>query len=483
MSSDHSFVVRDGHPAWLASERASHRARRYVRFVGTVDLCLAAAVAAQSFELRPATDSRAAALVFALALPLLWVAALRFAGSYKRDFIGVGPDEFRTVLTAGAGLAAAIIIFSYAIGDKLAHASILIAMPEVILLCLLTRYLARKRLDRLRERGLFMSTVALVGHEQAVRQLASELRRSVSHGLHPVCCCLVNSPHTQEVDGIPVLGDFNDVASVSRNLNLDMVVILAGPEIDGHKIRDLAWQLEMTGTGLCVSTPLIDVGAGRTKVRSVAGATLVEVSHTRLSGGRLFLKSVFDKCAAAAALFLLAPLLVAIALIIKISDHGPALFTQVRIGKDGQPFKIYKFRTMVTDAEARLSAIRAANEFDGVLFKIRRDPRVTRVGAILRKRSLDELPTLFNVLRGDMSLVGPRPALPDEAAVYADHVRRRLTVKPGVTGLWQVNGRSDLSWDESVRLDLRYVENWSLVLDLQILWETISVLVRASGAY
>jgi lipopolysaccharide/colanic/teichoic acid biosynthesis glycosyltransferase len=156
---------------------------------------------------------------------------------------------------------------------------------------------------------------------------------------------------------------------------------------------------------------------------------------------------------------------------------------QARIGKDGQPFKIYKFRTMVTDAEARLSEICAANEFDGVLFKMRMDPRVTRVGAILRRRSLDELPTLFNVLRGDMSLVGPRPALPDEAAVYADHVRRRLIVKPGLTGLWQVNGRSDLSWEESVRLDLRYVENWSLALDLQILWGTISVLVRATGAY
>lgn len=482
MFSDHSFAIHDGHPAWPASGGASRRARRYVRLVGAVDLCVAAAVAAQSFELRPAADSWAAASGFALALPLLWVAALRVAGSYKRNFIGVGPDEFRTVLTAGAGLATVVIILSYAIGDKLAHASILIAMPELVLLSLAVRYFARKRLGRLRRRGLYMSTVGLVGHERAVRDLASDLRRDVSHGLKAVCC-LLNSTGAQEVAGIPVLGGFDDVAAISRNLNLDMIVILACPEIDGLKIRSLAWELEKTGTGLCVSPSLIDVAAGRTKVRSVAGATFLEVGHPLPSGGRLFLKMAFDKCVSAVALFALAPLMVAIAMAIRISDHGPVIFSQTRIGKDGRPFKIYKFRTMVTDAEARLAEIRAANEFDGVLFKIRVDPRITRVGAILRRRSLDELPTLVNVLRGDMSLVGPRPALPDEASLYADHVRRRLVVKPGITGLWQVNGRSELSWEESVRLDLSYVENWSLALDLQILWQTVSVLAQGAGAY
>ena len=183
------------------------------------------------------------------------------------------------------------------------------------------------------------------------------------------------------------------------------------------------------------------------------------------------------------ALLALSPLMLAIAFAIRLSDKGPVLFTQTRVGKDGRTFKIYKFRTMVVDAEARLAELRQKNEFDGVLFKIRSDPRITAVGARLRKWSLDELPQLFNVLLGEMSLVGPRPALPDEAARYADHVRRRLVVKPGLTGMWQVNGRSDLSWDETVRLDLRYVENWSLALDLQILWKTIAVIFRGSGAY
>ena len=195
------------------------------------------------------------------------------------------------------------------------------------------------------------------------------------------------------------------------------------------------------------------------------------------------LKGLFDRCVAAAALILLAPLMAALAAAIWLYDRGPALFTQVRVGKDGHAFRIYKFRTMVVDAEQRKAQLLASNDSDGVLFKIRQDPRVTAVGAHLRRWSFDELPQLFNVFLGDMSLVGPRPALPDEAAKYADHVRRRLVVKPGLTGLWQVNGRSDLSWEESVRLDLRYVENWSFALDLQILWKTISVLLRGSGAY
>jgi lipopolysaccharide/colanic/teichoic acid biosynthesis glycosyltransferase len=182
-------------------------------------------------------------------------------------------------------------------------------------------------------------------------------------------------------------------------------------------------------------------------------------------------------------LLVLSPLMLGIALAVRLTDKGPALFAQVRVGKDARPFKIYKFRTMVVDAEARLAELRGKNEFDGVLFKIHQDPRITPVGARLRRWSLDELPQLFNVLLGEMSLVGPRPALPEEAARYADHVRRRLVVKPGLTGMWQVNGRSNLSWEETVRLDLRYVENWSLALDLQILWKTLSVIFRGAGAY
>jgi exopolysaccharide biosynthesis polyprenyl glycosylphosphotransferase len=207
------------------------------------------------------------------------------------------------------------------------------------------------------------------------------------------------------------------------------------------------------------------------------------VDHPQLSGFPVLVKDLFDRTFAAAALISLSPLLVLLAVIIRLHDRGPAFFTQVRVGKDGRVFKIYKFRTMVVDAEQRRTELLDSNDTDGVLFKLRKDPRVTAVGARLRRYSIDELPQLFNVLLGQMSLVGPRPALPDEAARYAEHVRRRLVVRPGLTGLWQVNGRSDLSWEESVRLDLRYVENWSFALDLQIVWKTIMVILQGSGAY
>jgi len=269
---------------------------------------------------------------------------------------------------------------------------------------------------------------------------------------------------------------------VSR-FQADTVAVLACPEMDGTRLRELAWDLEKTGTEMCVAPALLDVAGPRTTIRPVAGLPLLHVDHAELAGGKKVIKEVFDKVSALLALLLLAPLFVAIALTIMISDRGPAFFRQTRIGKDGQPFRLWKFRTMVVDAEARKAELLAQNNGNGALFKMHRDPRVTRAGALLRRWSLDELPQLFNVLLGDMSLVGPRPALPVEVAEYGDHMRRRLVVKPGITGLWQVSGRSDLAWDEAERLDLRYVENWSLALDLQILWKTLAAVTRGSGAY
>jgi exopolysaccharide biosynthesis polyprenyl glycosylphosphotransferase len=309
------------------------------------------------------------------------------------------------------------------------------------------------------------------------------LGRDHYHGLTVVGACVAQPAVGDEVAGVPLYGGLDDVPAAVRAFGADTVAVLACPEMDGIRLRSLAWELEKTGTDLCVSPALLDVAGPRTTIRQTAGLTLLHVDHPQLSGFRVFVKDLFDRSAAAAALILLSPLLIVLAVAIRLHDRGPALFTQVRVGKDGHMFRIYKFRTMVVDAEKRRNQLLESNDTDGVLFKLRNDPRVTAVGAHLRRWSIDELPQLFNVLLGQMSLVGPRPALPDEAARYAEHVRRRLVVKPGLTGLWQVNGRSDLNWEESVRLDLRYVENWSFVLDLQILWKTISVMVRGSGAY
>ena len=221
----------------------------------------------------------------------------------------------------------------------------------------------------------------------------------------------------------------------------------------------------------------------RTTIRPVAGLPLMYLDHPDLSGGKHVIKGLFDRAVAGSALLLLAPLFTAIALAIRVVDPGPVFFRQSRVGRDGRRFTVYKFRTMRVDAERIKAQYARANEGNGVLFKIRRDPRVTRTGRWLRRWSLDELPQLINVLIGDMSLVGPRPALPEEAARYCNQMRRRLAVKPGITGLWQVSGRSDLPWEEAVRLDLRYVENWSFALDLQILWKTGSAVLGGTGAY
>jgi len=328
-----------------------------------------------------------------------------------------------------------------------------------------------------------MSTVVAVGHRQAVCDLITELRRDKYHGMTVVAACIAGVDDQRPVAGVPVFGGLNDIATVVRRCAADSVAVLGCPELDAVKLRTLAWELEKTGTDLCVAPALLDVAGPRTTVRPVAGLTLLHVDHPQLSGPRLILKDLFDRSVAGLALVLLAPILAVLALAIRLSDRGPALFTQIRVGKEGRSFRIYKFRTMVVDAEQRKAELMADNDSDGVLFKMRRDPRVTAVGERLRRWSVDELPQLVNVFRGEMSLVGPRPALPAEAAEYAEHVRRRLVVKPGLTGLWQVNGRSDLSWEESVRLDLRYVENWSFALDLQILWKTVSVIFRGSGAY
>jgi exopolysaccharide biosynthesis polyprenyl glycosylphosphotransferase len=328
-----------------------------------------------------------------------------------------------------------------------------------------------------------MRRVVAVGHAPAVADLVAELGRGTYHGLSVVGACLAGGTMLNEIAGVPVFGGLGSVPAAVGQFRADTVAVLACPEMNGIRLRELAWDLEKTGTDICVAPALLDVAGPRTTIRPVAGLPLLHVDHPELDGGKKVIKEAFDKALALTGVILLAPVFAIIALAIKFADHGPVFFKQVRVGKDGHTFTVWKFRTMVVDAEKRKAELTAHNEAAGALFKMRRDPRVTRPGAWLRRYSLDELPQLFNVLFGDMSLVGPRPALPVEAAKYGDHMRRRLVVKPGMTGLWQINGRSDLPWDEAVRLDLRYVENWSFILDLQILWKTLSAVMGGYGAY
>jgi exopolysaccharide biosynthesis polyprenyl glycosylphosphotransferase len=483
----HALVTesRPGHRARLAARNSAAWERSYLRWAVADDFACALLASTLAAGTMYQGDGYLPASYFVLTagLPALWVATTALAGGYDPRFIGVGSDEFRRILNAAVSLTAGVAIVSYALKLDLARGYVAVAMPCLTTFALVSRYWLRKHLHRQRRRGRFMRRVVAAGHPAAVASLSHFLLRENHHGMTVVGACLAGPGMLREIPGVPVYGGIEDVPAAVDEFGADSVAVLSCPEMSGPWLRMLAWELEKTGTELCVAPTLLDVAGPRTTIRPVAGLPLLHLDHAELTGAKWAVKSMFDRLTAGLALLVLAPVFAAIALAIVTDDRGPVFFCQVRIGKDGVPFRMRKFRSMVVDAERRLAQLSAQNEGAGVLFKMRNDPRVTKVGAWLRRWSLDELPQLINVLMGDMSLVGPRPALPQEAAGYEDQMRRRLVVKPGITGLWQVSGRSSLQWEDVVRLDLRYVENWSLALDLQILWKTWAAVVHGSGAY
>jgi exopolysaccharide biosynthesis polyprenyl glycosylphosphotransferase len=484
----------------LAVRQARHRVRwawetHYLRTLVALDLCVGLLAGAVAFEVRFGgflTRYNVAYLLLSVILPVVFLAALAANRGYERRYLFVGTDEYQRVIRAGLALTATLAFAAYAFEFRPARGYVVIALPFLTLGSVAARFALRKVLHRARRRrGQCMRRVIVVGHELAVVAISRQLRRERYHGLKVVGACLPHAPgtgpaggwHDGQVGDLPVFGTFDDVAPAVRKAAADTVLVLSCPELDGHALRRLAWRLERGDIDLILASSLVDVAGDRTTIRPVDGLPMMHIEHATLSGARRLVKATFDKILATVLLTLASPGLIALAVAVRADSPGPVLFRQVRVGKDGREFVMFKFRTMHTDAEARLAELRHLNEGDGVLFKMRNDPRVTRVGRFLRKFSLDELPQLLNVLAGSMSLVGPRPPLPEEVAVYPDDARRRLAVRPGMTGLWQVSGRSDLPWDEAVRLDLRYVENWSLSLDLVILLRTLSAVTRGAGAY
>src|SRR5690606_9085749 len=318
----------------------------------------------------------------------------------------------------------------------------------------------------------------------AVHSLAEVLQREAHAGLQMVGVCVP----AEEVQlarelGLPVVGDLEAASRLAREFECDAVAVTTGEQSGREYLRRLAWSLEGEHIELLVHPGLVEVAGPRMHIRPHVGLPLLQIEQPHFTGWRRIVKRAADLIMTGVGLVIISPLMLAIAIAIKVSDRGPVFFKQTRVGLEGSTFTMWKFRTMHVDAEERLAALRAEHPEVGLMFKLQDDPRVTRVGRFLRRYSLDELPQLFNVLAGSMSLVGPRPPLPEESAKYAPSVRRRLLVKPGMTGLWQVSGRSELSWEESVRLDLRYVEDWSLALDLMILWKTLRAVIGGEGAY
>ncbi len=421
-----------------------------------------------------------------LLVPVVWLPAMLLARTYEERFLWIGVEEYRRVLAAAVAVLAVVATVSWALRLEVARGFVVLTLPLATVLVLLVRVAHRHWLRRERQHGRHLQTTILVGPRSAVAALDEQLQRSPQQGYRVIGCCLPSVQQSIAADafnGLPVLGDVCEVADVVKRYEVDTVAVLPGPELHGPALRRLGWELEDTDAELLLAPAVTDVAGPRVHIRPVAGLPLLHVERPELTGVRRFTKEVVDRTAAAVGLAVLAPVLVVIALAVRLTSRGPVLFRQERVGRRGEVFTMLKFRSMVQDAPRLVAELAAADEGNGVLFKMREDPRVTTVGRVLRRYSVDELPQLFNVLRGDMSLVGPRPPLASEVERYGTDMRRRFLVKPGLTGLWQVSGRSDLSWDDSVRIDVRYVENWSLAVDLMILWKTVGAVLRGSGAY
>jgi lipopolysaccharide/colanic/teichoic acid biosynthesis glycosyltransferase len=466
-----------------------------------------------------AVDPTEAATVVGLAVVPAWLLALAWRGAYNGHQVGSGTSELSRVVDASVRVGFAVVLIAYLAGADGARAFVLVALPAGIVLLLAGRLALRGLAGRRRRQGHGGRRVLAVGTVRDVTHLVEQARISPGAGFLVTGACVPQyagadrrrphgrrgsttpAPHDQRggdrradserrgsvseltAVGVPVLGTPREVLTALGTSEADTVVVTGQGVLSRHALRRLAWQLEGTTVRLYVASAVSEVAAPRITLQSLGGMTLLHVEAPRLSGGRLLLKSTVDRLCALGLLTVLGPFLLVLAALVRRDSPGPALYRQQRVGVGGSTFSCLKLRTMRLGADREVADLRVESQSNEVLFKLRADPRVTTIGRLLRRYSLDELPQLLNVVGGSMSLVGPRPPLPDEVADYGDDVQRRLFVKPGMTGLWQVSGRSDLSWAESVRLDLYYVENWSPSLDLSLIARTVAAVVRGRGAY
>ena len=486
------------------SRTAAHRARdfrqwssRYLKLVGGFDAIAGAAgvIVATLFPtavlystllpmtLQPAgtTDWLLLVSVGAMVWPL-WVA---LSHGYQRRHIGIGLTEVRAVLRAATAVVVLGALPTAWFGLHGLLGTVAFGVPTAAVTSIVVRFALRGLLHRVQRSGATLRRVIMAGSPEAVQDLCQAVGRERGIGMQVTGVCVPTGDIARaQAMGLPVVGDIGHVAAIAAERGCHAVAVTGADATRQSFLRQLAWSLEDVDVDLLVHPGLVDVAGPRMHIQSYTGLSMLHVEQPHFTGWRLTLKRATDIVLTTLGLIVIGPLLAVIALAIKVEDrHGPVIFRQTRIGIDGKPFTMYKFRSMVVDAEKRLAELKVQNEGAGPLFKIENDPRVTRIGRILRKYSLDELPQLFNVLAGSMSLVGPRPPLQSEVDEYAEDIRRRLKVIPGLTGLWQVSGRSLLTWEESVRLDLRYVENWSMRLDLLILWKTAFAVLAKRGAF
>ncbi|WP_108249785.1 sugar transferase [Planctomonas deserti] len=422
--------------------------------------------------------------VISVILIAAWMLYLDFFATRDHKIIGSGSTEYRRLADATLRLFGAFAILVFLLKIDLGRSYLLMALPSGLLLLMFSRWAWRRWLQRRRIRGEYIYRALLVGDREKTEHVVESIHRDHTSGLVAVGALTQQGrPGERLAEGVPVLGGFADALEVVDGSGVDTVILTGADDISPRDMRQLGWDLESRGVSLIVAPALTDVAGPRIHARPVAGLPLIHVEYPSFEGRRHVIKRGFDILASAGLLAVLSPIFLWIWIAVRTDSPGPALFRQERVGLNGKPFKMLKFRSMVVDAEAQLPSLLDQSDGNGVLFKLKADPRVTRVGGFLRRYSLDELPQLLNVFRGDMSLVGPRPPLAAEVAQYDDWAHRRLLVKPGITGLWQVSGRSNLSWEDSLRLDLYYVENWSLTGDIIILYRTVKAVAMPDGAY
>lgn len=491
-----SRAVSPGKQAWRVRRLTSRRVweHQYIDRLRVTDLVVVVAAVALAQlirfgELRTESTAMLSYTGVSVALAGLWIAFLAIFRTRSPRVIGNGAEEYRRIVSATFRLFGLIAILSLLFKIDIARLYLAIALPVGLLGLLVSRWVWRKGVATKRSKGKYQTAVLIVGSRIAAVSMAKQFERSPSAGYTVVGMCLPGFEPKRDaaiVDGyeIPVLGDEHSVVEAIEASGADTVAVTATEHLGTKGIRKMVWDLEKKNVDLVVAPGVVDVAGPRLVMRPVAGFPLIHVEKPQYNGATRFSKTAFDFLFSIVVLLLISPILLATALAVKLTSRGPVFYKSERMGIDGKPFPMIKFRSMVQNADKQVDTLLAKNESSGgVLFKMREDPRVTKVGKFMRKFSIDELPQFLNVVRREMSVVGPRPPLRREVETYDGEVRRRLLVKPGITGLWQVSGRSDLSWEETVRLDLSYVENWSMVGDLLIIAKTVKAVVGSDGAY
>lgn len=425
--------------------------------------------------------------VLSAILVLIWMAALQATGTRDHRVIGADFTEYKRIVDSTVWTFGVFAISDVMFKIDASRGYLFIAFPLGLALLLVSRLLWRKWVRAQRRNGHFQFRAIIVGDYAKSAHVARQIARDPNANYRIVGAV------TEQVgdDDDLCLGTvrtttkyaLQTIEELLDDSRADTLILTSSDTIGPNKLRRLGWALEERGVELVVAPALTDIAGPRIHARPVAGLPLIHIEYPEFSGRKYLLKRAFDIVMSGLLIVLLSPLLIGVAIAVKLTSPGPVLFSHTRIGQDGVPFKMLKFRSMVANADAQLAALlKEQGTADQPLFKVKNDPRITPIGKFLRKYSIDELPQLFNAFFGSMSLVGPRPQVEAEVALYDNAAERRLLVKPGLTGLWQVSGRSNLSWEDALRLDLYYVENWSMIGDIIILFRTVRAVFESDGA-